>query len=114
MIFRKDDGPIDGKKVNLLLIEIRKGNSEYLESEIDSLIKKSNWRKLKPSKLSTIIVYVFALLIILANFRTPFFILIGWLMMMVPVCGWSLAEAGYKSYNKLKFILSQQESKEKI
>lgn len=113
MIFRKDDSPIDGKKVNQLLIEIRKGNSEYLESDIDSLIKKSNWRKLKPSKQSTIIIYAFAFLIIIANFRTPFFILIGWIAMMVPICGWGMADVGYKSFNKLKSILSQQESKEK-
>lgn len=45
MLIKPNNGPIDGKKNNKLLKDIREGRSEYLESDINEALKKSNWRR---------------------------------------------------------------------
>lgn len=108
MIFKKDDSPIDGEKLNRLLLEIRSGKSKYIEFEINELVKKSLWRKYKIPIWSwipgTILLFT-ALLSSIDGKGNPIVFILALIIFFLPFIGMSMANAGYRSFNQLKSIL---------
>lgn len=110
MIFRKDNSPIDGEKLNKLLLEIRSGKSKYIEFEVNELVRKTAWRKYYPPKWAWIPGTLFLIIEIFSTTASGKGSSIGFLIALIifflPFVAMGMANTGYRSFNQLKSILN--------
>lgn len=106
---KRNDNPIDGKKLNQLLVDIRNGHSDYIEQDIDSLVTKSRWRNFRPPVWLWIFCPVMSILTFIMGSRGPLDILLSLFLVWTPFIGKIISDIGYRSYNKLYSIISSTE-----